>query len=210
MKVGKWAGVLLASILSVTGFSVESALSGTWLFPDSNPVIEEGQQWFINRIEIFKWVDGKGTIHFTEDSGMIPEKYRARMERRIIEQEPLRSEEKKGEKVLPRREQPEKANGGATFMKDEFEKSVLHKHRDQVINILGQPDSASSPSGYIDEYWHYKGRLVYDPVKKKVCDDIQIRFRYFSKTDLESSSIPEIKDKYPKSDYYAVGIDYSP
>ena len=31
--------------------------------------------------EVFKWVDDKGTIHFTEDESAIPEKYREQAEK---------------------------------------------------------------------------------------------------------------------------------
>lgn len=38
----------------------------------------------IANAEIFKWVDDKGTAHFTEDPSMIPEKYRNHLERRSL------------------------------------------------------------------------------------------------------------------------------
>jgi hypothetical protein len=31
--------------------------------------------------EIYKWVDEKGVVHFTDDTSQIPEKYRDQMER---------------------------------------------------------------------------------------------------------------------------------
>jgi hypothetical protein len=34
--------------------------------------------------EVFKWVDDKGTVHYTEDPSMIPEKYRNHLERRSL------------------------------------------------------------------------------------------------------------------------------
>ena len=148
--------------------------------------------------EVFKWVDGKGAVNYTDDPETIPPKYRNALLKVDIGQEALGKEGKKGEEVI----------NGTRYTKDEFERLDLYKHRDQVIELVGEPDSISSPSGYIDEFWHYKSDLVYNPVRRKVYDDTQIKFKYFSKRDLESSSIPEIKDKYPRSDYYAVSIDY--
>ena len=62
------------------------------------------------------------------------------------------------------------------------------------------------------KHWYYKGGIVYDPVAKKAYDSLQIRFnfKYISKADLESSSITGTKDRYPRSDYYAVAVDYLP
>ena len=37
--------------------------------------------------EIFKWVDEKGTIHFTEDPATIPEKYMEKTESRTTEED---------------------------------------------------------------------------------------------------------------------------
>jgi len=39
--------------------------------------------------EIFKWVDEKGTVHFTEDPATIPEKYREKVKARIMEETPM-------------------------------------------------------------------------------------------------------------------------
>lgn len=37
--------------------------------------------------EIYKWVDEKGSIHFTEDPSTIPEKYRENIQRRSLEED---------------------------------------------------------------------------------------------------------------------------
>jgi hypothetical protein len=46
--------------------------------------------------EIFKWVDEKGTTHFTEDESAIPEKYRQQVEKRPSKEEPGSQKEKVG------------------------------------------------------------------------------------------------------------------
>jgi uncharacterized protein (DUF4415 family) len=49
--------------------------------------------------EVFKWVDDKGTIHFTEDESAIPEKYRQQTEKRPLPEDPgLAREEVKEDK----------------------------------------------------------------------------------------------------------------
>jgi Skp family chaperone for outer membrane proteins len=44
--------------------------------------------------EIFKWVDEKGTVHFTEDSATIPEKYRDQVKSRQTEEDLMTPEER--------------------------------------------------------------------------------------------------------------------
>ena len=44
--------------------------------------------------EIFKWVDEKGTTHFTEDESAIPEKYREQVEKRPTKEDPGSPKEK--------------------------------------------------------------------------------------------------------------------
>jgi hypothetical protein len=44
--------------------------------------------------EIFKWVDEKGTTHFTEDESAIPEKYRQQVEKRPTKEDPGSPKEK--------------------------------------------------------------------------------------------------------------------
>ena len=44
--------------------------------------------------EIFKWVDDKGTVHFTEDPATIPESYRDRAKGRLTEEDLMSDEER--------------------------------------------------------------------------------------------------------------------
>ena len=48
--------------------------------------------------EIFKWVDEKGTVHFTEDPATIPEKYREKVKSRATEEDSMSLEERVREK----------------------------------------------------------------------------------------------------------------
>ena len=50
--------------------------------------------------EIYKWVDEKGTVHFSEDESGVPEKYRDQAEKKSMKEEPKPPQEK----VKPRKE----------------------------------------------------------------------------------------------------------
>jgi flagellar biosynthesis GTPase FlhF len=60
--------------------------------------------------EIFKWVDEKGTVHFTEDPSTIPEKYRDSIKSRTTEEDLMSPEErielkKKAEEEVRKRQE---------------------------------------------------------------------------------------------------------
>ncbi len=57
---------------------------------------------FLVHAEVYKWVDEKGTIHFTDDNSTVPEKYGQQVERRYLPEDskPM-TEEKKTESKTP-------------------------------------------------------------------------------------------------------------
>jgi hypothetical protein len=53
---------------------------------------------FLVHAEVYKWVDEKGTVHFTDDNSRIPEKYGQQVEKRSFSEDPKpMTEEKKTE-----------------------------------------------------------------------------------------------------------------
>ena len=42
--------------------------------------------------EAYKWVDEKGTVHFTDDLGQVPEKYREQIQKKVPPKEPTPSQ----------------------------------------------------------------------------------------------------------------------
>ena len=53
---------------------------------------------FLVHAEVYKWVDEKGTVHFTDDNSGIPEKYGQQVEKRSFSEDPKpMTEEKKTE-----------------------------------------------------------------------------------------------------------------
>src|SRR5512136_51909 len=44
--------------------------------------------------EVYKWVDEKGTVHFSEDASSVPERYREQIEKKSMSEEARGTEEK--------------------------------------------------------------------------------------------------------------------
>jgi hypothetical protein len=44
--------------------------------------------------DVYKWVDEKGTVHFSEDESGVPEKYRDQLEKKSLPEEPKTAKEK--------------------------------------------------------------------------------------------------------------------
>jgi len=55
--------------------------------------------------EVYKWVDEKGTVHFSEDESSVPEAYRGRVEKKPMPEEARPPEEK----ATPRKQDGKKA-----------------------------------------------------------------------------------------------------
>ena len=154
--------------------------------------------------EIYKWIDEKGTVHFTEDPATIPDKYRDKVKTRPTEEDHVDIEKGRTEDTLK-----EKAQKRIRFTRDEFQtKLIINKNREQAISLIGPPDSMSTSSNSDIEFWTYSGEIAYDPLTKTVYRSVQITFQYWGKTDMTSFWIPGAKDKYPKPDYYAVNISF--
>jgi len=99
--------------------------------------------------EIYKWVDEKGTVHFTEDWERIPEKYRDQVKRKEMPEEPTpredrireqemrdrsRREYEKIETDQTRREKIRKAKEAAEA--ERLDISVSYKGRDTGCHIF--------------------------------------------------------------------------
>ena len=91
--------------------------------------------------EIYKWIDEKGTIHFTEDPETIPERYRENVKSRTTEEDLMSPEERM--KVKREREEQEKGKG---FKKEATETTETPKPIRPVESE--SVDSGPSP-GYI-------------------------------------------------------------
>lgn len=164
--------------------------------------------------EIYKWIDEKGAVHFTEDPATIPEKYWEKAKARQTEEDSMPTQEPI--RIKQRTEGTAETYDYKTippkyrYTKDEFERSTIGKTKNQIINTFGNPSSIQSSSSRGNEYWYYKGGivrdpvtktvfLVYDPITEKVFDHIQIIFEYREVLVGVLST---------KEDYFAVRINY--
>ncbi len=66
---------------------------------------------FSVRAEIYKWVDEKGGIHFTDDHSTIPEKYNEKMERRSLPEDSKPT----AERTQPAEEKKSESKGYGTW-----------------------------------------------------------------------------------------------
>jgi hypothetical protein len=53
--------------------------------------------------EVYRWVDEKGTVHFTDDLGQVPEKYREKIQKQISPKEPAPTPPAPPSTPLPKR-----------------------------------------------------------------------------------------------------------
>ena len=155
--------------------------------------------------EVYKWVDEKGTVHFTEDPATIPEKYLEKAQSRTMEensmpiQERIRSKQGREGTAEQKIIIPPKNR----YTKDEFERQIIGRTKEEIINTFGNPSSVqASSSRSSDEYWYYRSGtvfLVYDPITEKVFGDIQIIFQYRQ---------VRVGALSTKKDYFAARINY--
>jgi hypothetical protein len=69
--------------------------------------------------EVYRWVDEKGTVHFTDDLGQVPEKYREKIEKEKPPKEPVPSPPTSPPSIEPpKRTETEKEAESAPGQKD--------------------------------------------------------------------------------------------
>jgi len=105
--------------------------------------------------EIYKWVDDKGTIHFTEDPSKIPEEYREKTQSRTTEEDLIPLEErvrirKKEEAEVRERLKREKSEAEIRRLEEQLKKisEGVEKERREVERKREDASRAPSP-GYI-------------------------------------------------------------
>ena len=80
--------------------------------------------------EVYRWVDEKGTIHFSEEESSVPEEYREKLEKKSLPDEAKQPEEK----VKIKRQDPKVAKDGTSPR--EIEKVNKSKIEDDVIESI--------------------------------------------------------------------------
>jgi hypothetical protein len=113
-----------------------------------------------SRAEIHKWVDEKGTVHFTEDPATIPEKYREKARSRTTEEdlmtpeEKIRARKKHEEEVRERLKRENKEYDAKEFKKrvkemEDKDRKQIQEQREKGCEIVSysQYDIVSNVSG---------------------------------------------------------------
>jgi len=105
--------------------------------------------------QIYKWIDEKGTIHFTEDPSTIPEKYREKTQSRTTEEDLIPLEQrirlkKKEETEIRERLKREKNEAEIRRLEEQLKKisEGVEKERREVERKREDASRAPSP-GYI-------------------------------------------------------------
>jgi len=80
--------------------------------------------------ELYKWVDEKGTVYFSEDESSVPEKYREQLEKKSLKEEAIPS----GEKVRVKK-QDGKGSKGQLALKEK-ERININKIEGDVIESV--------------------------------------------------------------------------
>jgi len=105
--------------------------------------------------EIFKWVDEKGTIHFTEDPATIPEKYMEKTESRTTEEDLMPIEQRirlkqKEEAELRERLNREKNEAEIRRLEQQLKKVSESVEKERIEGERKREEANRAPSpGYI-------------------------------------------------------------
>ncbi len=86
--------------------------------------------------EIFKWVDDKGTIHFTEDESAVPEKYRQQTEKRPLPEDPGSPREKVNEDKQEKKRSTRRPPAGSKEKQQVNVKRIESDVADSFKNII--------------------------------------------------------------------------
>jgi hypothetical protein len=106
--------------------------------------------------EVYKWVDEKGTVHFSEDESSVPEEYREQLEKKSVEEESKPAKVK----VKPRRQDGKGAKD--TFTGKEKERINVNKIEGDVIESVNTIFSLWKDGKYnvLYDYGDQKSRVA--------------------------------------------------
>lgn len=146
--------------------------------------------------EIYKWVDDKGTVNFTEDPETIPEKYREKAGSRMTEEdlmtpeEKIRAKKRHEEEVRERQKRENKGYNAKEFEKKvkEMEDQAKKKRQEGKCEIISYSQyDVNSGDGYISGDVSRSGSLSgYIYQQKNTCVDLVIQ-----NNDRESKTITD-------------------
>lgn len=138
----------------------------------------------LTHAEIYKWVDEKGTVHFTEDPATIPEKYQEKVKSRTTEEDLMTPEErararKQYEEEVRERLRREKKEYDAKELeirvKEIVDKAQKERGECEIISYSQYDVNLGGGfiSGHSDRWGHVSGAVVGE--RKETCVDLVIR-----------------------------------
>ena len=86
----------------------------------------------ITHSEVYKWVDDKGTVHFTEDPATIPEKYQDKIKSRKTEEDLMSPEEKARARIEHERDLKERTRKEQKAYEKSLAEEDLRKKRREL------------------------------------------------------------------------------
>jgi len=131
--------------------------------------------------EIYKWVDEKGTVNFTEDPATIPEKYRDKVKSRTTEEDLMSPEERARAKKQYEEEVKEKlkkegkeydAKGLEKRVKEIMEQSQKQKGECEIISYSQYEVNSGKGTVNLTGDYYLTGTLRYN---QETCVHIVIR-----------------------------------
>lgn len=128
--------------------------------------------------EVFKWIDEKGTVHFTEDWEKIPEKYRDQVKRKELPEEPTSRGDRIKEQEMRERS------------KREYEKIEAEQIRKEKIKKVKEALEAEKPDVRVS----YKGKdtgyhIFYITVKNNATKVMFVSPGHFILTEEDNRSV---------------------
>ncbi len=133
--------------------------------------------------EIFKWIDEKGTVHFTEDPSTIPEKYKEKARSRMTEEDLMTPQEKARERARQEQEvrerlKREKQNYDAKELERRVKEMVDQTQKKGECKIISHSQydvnvGGGYVSGTVDRDGQLRGSISHE--RKNTCVDLVIQ-----------------------------------
>jgi len=163
----------------------------------------------IAHAEVFKWIDEKGGVHFTEDWERIPEKYREKVKSRATEEDSMSIEERVGEKEKYEEEVREqlKKEGREHDAKEleERAKKQREKGKCEIVSFSqfernlggGRVVGGGNFSGHVDRDGSFSGSVDPGVVIERIdtCVDIVIQNNGSEAKTIQSGNIIAVTRK---------------
>jgi hypothetical protein len=162
----------------------------------------------IAHAEVFKWVDEKGGVHFTEDPATIPEKYRERVQSRPTEEDSMSIEERvRGKKKHEEEVREQLKKDGREHDAKELEERAKKQREEgkcEIVsfsqferNLGGKVIGGGDVRGHVDSFGSFSGSVDPGVVIERIdtCVDIVIQNNGSEAKTIQSGNIIAVTRK---------------